>query len=299
MARAPKHHVYILLTSIPAGMSHSEAVVQVSALAKCEQPPVNQSTKLNFPVIVRDADAMQGPGIVAVLRRNGFGADYVPLAEVKENIPVLQAKSIAPALGSNDAMFMVTFVKRDVPPQGLMTSNIKLLVRGRCVTTKKGVETQSILMSRPTLDTSRNPLDVMPRRGLGGMMRDVLDIESEDITPGQRSLITAEVLDIHVHEGPPIRVDANRFHFATLDQRLAYSDAENLDALTHRLASAATNAVIDLNFNRSPLPRPLLRDLGLAVNSSGDTKTTEIFGVYSAWALVMHRRGTRPFSYET
>jgi hypothetical protein len=285
MSRASPHHVYVLLTATPDGISHADAVRNASAIANVPCPPVHDQTRLTFPVVILHADPLRGPGIVAALRRAGFGADYVALSEIKSGIPSRAVKSIAPALGSNDTLFMVTFWKKDEPSIGLRADTIRLFVRGKCVVT--------------TLDpgnASRGPLAA--RSGMSGvagrMAREVLDLDEDGNTAASRRFTTSELLDLHLIDGSSLRCDSSRFHFATLDKPLGYSDGENLDALTHRLASAAPKAAIDLNFGRVSVPRPLLIDLKIGVSPRGDNKTPQVFGVYSAWSASLHLRGLTP-----
>ena len=266
---------YLIIIALPKGQ-RSEAAA--SALCKITGIKLEEVTILlerELPTLLARILADQGPQSVALLRRHGFRADWIPRAELDAHLEVRMAKRITPAVGAPVPMYMVE-VWREPEPTGITASQIRLLVRG-----------QGRTSSTTGSQTSKHGAIAGGLGGLGFYDDTTLLAGSgaadETAAAANRKIVTVEYLDIHLRDGTVLRCDGSRFHFAQVGERKGYSDMENMDLLTTRLGTDAEDAIVDTQFNTRRVPPPVLLDLRAITSGTGETRTPQVFFAYSAW----------------
>ncbi len=257
---------YLSVVSWPAGWTPDACVEAVVGAAGIDPGQARLAVARGLPQVFQLIDASIAPDVVMMLQGEGVLALAPTESDIRAAPKPEGVKRFH--LFEGGGSVAVEFWRAD--SEVFQTSDIRQLVRGTIKPSER--------RSAAALDD--NPLDIeMTMAPLARRLH--ADLRPDAPVPTSiRSMV--ELLDLHLAGGRTLRVDADKMSFDVLGEARGASDRVNMGKLTTLLASLASDAPVDVGFERFGLR-------GGMVKPPGWSPRTLTFDFYSAWCLAVGR----------
>lgn len=260
-------HVYITIVRWPAGSSVGEQAAALASATGLDAPTARQRIAKSPPLIVHRVSASQAPGVMAVLKSHRVAALAVPERTMQAVPRPIILKSLAPALGAPEPMFLAEPWRSE--PRGIRAEEFFLLVRAKIQALIRG-ETQT---------DSQVQVAFVPGVGLAP----VATSETYRYDRSQRT----EVIDLYLRDGTAYRIAGSKFNFSSLGSDRGYSDNENADKLACVLAEASPGCFIDTDFESFGCPTAYYHNWRSTLKAKEIRSDEAAFDFYSPWRFLL------------
>jgi len=257
-------------------MDETLRVKTLVAVASMDAYQARLTSIRESPTIVGRMDSERAAKVLAGLEAEGVPAIAPTRDEIWNLRTTPRMRSLIPA----DAADAYAIHFWDGRVTELKVKDIVLLVRGR------------VQRSSSRTDSSSGNAGAMAAGYLvGGVLGAAMAAEGGGTVRSSR-IELSHLLDVFVRNGTRVRISGDKFSFDVLGAEKGYSDHENMDKLSLRLANDAPRALVDMSFQKFKPPAEILRDSFQSVGTSGVSRRDDFpaFDFYSAWIYLVNRR---------